>query len=61
MGILIMGSAGFIGWKVSEKKVAEITANTYQYLYRLDVSALQYFTLYNPAGRPDMSKFRFIK
>ena len=36
-------------------------AYTYHYLYGLDVSILRYFTVYGPAGRPDMSIFRFIK
>jgi nucleoside-diphosphate-sugar epimerase len=27
----------------------------------LDVSVVRYFTVYGPAGRPDMSMFRFIK
>jgi nucleoside-diphosphate-sugar epimerase len=36
-------------------------AYTYHYLYGLDVSIVRYFTVYGPAGRPDMSIFRFIK
>ncbi len=43
------------------KKSAEIIAYTYHYLYGIDVSILRYFTVYGPAGRPDMSPFRFIK
>jgi nucleoside-diphosphate-sugar epimerase len=34
---------------------------TYHHLYGLDVTVLRYFTVYGPAGRPDMSIFRFIK
>jgi UDP-glucuronate 4-epimerase len=30
-------------------------------LYGIDVSIVRYFTVYGPAGRPDMSIFRFIK
>ncbi|MBU2609826.1 MAG: NAD-dependent epimerase/dehydratase family protein, partial [Chloroflexi bacterium] len=30
-------------------------------LYGLDVSVVRYFTVYGPAGRPDMSMFRFAK
>ena len=45
----------------ASKKAAEITAYTYHYLYGIDVSILRYFTVYGPAGRPDMSPFRFIK
>lgn len=45
----------------ASKKAAEIMAYTYHYLYGLDVAVLRYFTVYGPAGRPDMSVFRFIK
>ncbi len=43
------------------KKAAEAMAYTYHYLHGLDISVLRYFTVYGPAGRPDMSIFRFIK
>lgn len=43
------------------KKAAEAMAYTYHYLYGIDVSLLRYFTVYGPAGRPDMSILRFIK
>ena len=43
------------------KKAAEAMAYTYHYLYGIDVSIVRYFTVYGPAGRPDMSPFRFIK
>ena len=45
----------------ASKKAAEMMAYTYHYLYGLDVSILRYFTVYGPAGRPDMATFRFIK
>lgn len=43
------------------KKSAEVLCHSYHYLYGLDVSILRYFTVYGPAGRPDMSIFKFIK
>ena len=43
------------------KKGAEVMAYTYHYLYGMDVSVVRYFTVYGPAGRPDMSVFRFIR
>lgn len=43
------------------KKAAEVMAFAYHYLYGIDVSIVRYFTVYGPAGRPDMSPFRFIK
>lgn len=45
----------------ASKKAAEVMAYTYHYLFGIDVSVVRYFTVYGPAGRPDMSIFRFIK
>ncbi|MGA1862804.1 SDR family NAD(P)-dependent oxidoreductase [Deferribacter thermophilus] len=44
----------------ASKKSAEVTAYTYHYFYGIDVSVVRYFTVYGPAGRPDMSVFKFI-
>jgi len=44
----------------ASKKSAEVMCYTYHYLYGIDVSIVRYFTVYGPAGRPDMSVFRFI-
>jgi UDP-glucuronate 4-epimerase len=41
------------------KKAAEVLAYSYHYLYGIDVSVVRYFTVYGPAGRPDMSPFIF--
>jgi nucleoside-diphosphate-sugar epimerase len=43
------------------KKAAELMAYSYHHLYGLDISVARYFTVFGPAGRPDMSVFRFIK
>jgi UDP-glucuronate 4-epimerase len=45
----------------ASKKAAEVMAYSYHYLFGIDVSVVRYFTVYGPAGRPDMSIFRFIK
>ena len=45
----------------ASKKAAETLAYAYHYLHGIDVSILRYFTVYGPAGRPDMSIFRFIR
>ena len=45
----------------ASKKGAETLCYTYHYLYGTDVSVLRYFTVYGPAGRPDMSLFRFVQ
>ena len=39
----------------ASKKAAEALCYTYHYLHGLDVTVLRYFTVYGPAGRPDMS------
>ena len=45
----------------ASKKGAEAMAYSYHYLYDIDVTVVRYFTVYGPAGRPDMSIYRFIK
>ncbi len=45
----------------ASKKAAETLCYTYHYLYGLDIVVLRYFTVYGPAGRPDMSLFRFVQ
>ncbi len=45
----------------ASKKGAEAMAHAYHYLYDIDVSIVRFFTVYGPAGRPDMSIFRFIR
>ncbi len=45
----------------ASKKAAEVMCYSYNYLYDIDISIVRYFTVYGPAGRPDMSIFRFIK
>ena len=45
----------------ASKKAAEALCHSYHALYGLDVSVVRYFTVYGPAGRPDMSMYRFAK
>ena len=45
----------------ASKKAAELIAYTYHHQFKIDVSIVRYFTVYGPAGRPDMSILRFIK
>jgi UDP-glucuronate 4-epimerase len=40
---------------------AEAMAHAYHHLYDLDITVLRYFTVYGPAGRPQMVMFRFCK
>lgn len=43
------------------KGAAELMCHTYHHLHGLDIHVLRYFTVYGPAGRPDMSIFRFVQ
>jgi nucleoside-diphosphate-sugar epimerase len=45
----------------ASKKGAEAMCHTYHHLYGIDVAIPRYFTVYGPAGRPDMSLFRFVQ
>ena len=45
----------------ASKKAAEAMCYAYHHLYDLDVTVFRYFTVYGPAGRPDMSVFRFVQ
>lgn len=45
----------------ASKKGAEAMAHAYHYLHGIDVSIVRYFTVYGPAGRPDLSIFRFVQ
>ena len=45
----------------ASKKAAEVLCHSYHFLHGIDVSVVRYFTVYGPAGRPDMSMFRFTK
>jgi len=44
----------------ASKKAAEALCYAYHRLYGINIVVLRYFTVYGPAGRPDMSIFRFI-
>jgi UDP-glucuronate 4-epimerase len=44
----------------ASKKACELLAYTYHHLYNLNISALRFFTVYGPRGRPDMAPFKFI-
>lgn len=45
----------------ASKKAAEVLSYSYHYLFGIDVTVVRYFTVYGPAGRPDMVMFRFAK
>lgn len=43
------------------KKAAELLSYSYFHLYGLQTTVVRYFTVFGPAGRPDMSIFRFVR
>ena len=45
----------------ASKLGAEALGYTYSCLHGFDVTVLRYFTVYGPAGRPDMAPFRFAE
>jgi nucleoside-diphosphate-sugar epimerase len=45
----------------ASKGAVESLCHSYHHLHNMDISVLRYFTVYGPAGRPDMSIFRFIQ
>jgi nucleoside-diphosphate-sugar epimerase len=44
----------------ASKKASEVMAHAWHHLHQLDVSILRFFTVYGPAGRPDMSPLKFV-
>ena len=41
------------------KKSNELLAHAYSHLYNIPATGLRFFTVYGPAGRPDMAYFKF--
>jgi len=45
----------------ASKKGAEAMTHAYHHLYDIDATVVRFFTVYGPAGRPDLSIFRFVQ
>ncbi len=45
----------------ASKKGAESLCHSYHHLFDVDVSIVRFFTVYGPAGRPDLAMFRFVQ
>jgi UDP-glucuronate 4-epimerase len=45
----------------ASKKAAETLCHAYHHLHGMHTIILRYFTVYGPAGRPDMAYFKFMK
>jgi UDP-glucuronate 4-epimerase len=50
-----------ISFYAATKKANEVMAYSYAHLYQLPVTALRFFTVYGPWGRPDMAYYSFAK
>jgi UDP-glucuronate 4-epimerase len=44
----------------ASKRAAELLGFTFHHLHRLDFTALRFFTVYGPRGRPDMMAYRVL-
>jgi nucleoside-diphosphate-sugar epimerase len=45
----------------ASKKGAEVLCHSYHHIYGLDITILRFFTVYGPAGRPDLVLFRLVQ
>ena len=50
-----------IQFYAATKKSNEVMAHSYSAIYKLPCTALRFFTVYGPWGRPDMALFKFVK
>jgi len=48
-----------VSFYAATKKSNELMAYTYSHLYNIPATALRFFTVYGPLGRPDMAYFDF--
>jgi len=50
-----------ISFYAATKKTNEVMAYSYSSIYKLPTTALRFFTVYGPYGRPDMSLYNFFE
>ena len=50
-----------LSFYAATKKSNEVMAHSYSYIYKLPCTAVRFFTVYGPYGRPDMALFKFTK
>ena len=48
-----------LSFYAATKKSNEVMSYSYSNIYKLPISALRFFTIYGPSGRPDMALFKF--
>lgn len=49
-----------VSFYAASKKINEVMAYPYSHNYKIPITALRFFTVYGPYGRPDMSLFKFV-
>ncbi len=50
-----------LSFYAATKKSNEVMAHSYSYIHKLPCTAVRFFTVYGPFGRPDMALFKFTK
>lgn len=50
-----------LSFYAATKKSNEVMAHSYSHIFKLPCTALRFFTVYGPYGRPDMALFKFTK
>ena len=50
-----------LSFYAATKKCNEVMAYSYSNIYKMPITAMRFFTVYGPLGRPDMSLFKFTK
>tara|TARA_B100001059_G_C17813817_1_gene573884 strand:- start:479 stop:1447 length:969 start_codon:yes stop_codon:yes gene_type:complete len=50
-----------LSFYAATKKSNEVMAHSYAHIFKLPCTALRFFTVYGPYGRPDMALFKFTK
>lgn len=50
-----------LSFYAATKKSNEVMAHSYSNIFKLPCTALRFFTVYGPYGRPDMALYKFVK
>ncbi|WP_215779511.1 NAD-dependent epimerase/dehydratase family protein [Paludibacterium sp. B53371] len=50
-----------VSFYAATKKAGEVMAHSFAHLYQMPVTALRFFTVYGPWGRPDMAPWMFTE
>lgn len=50
-----------VSFYAATKKMDEVMAYSYSKLYSIPTTGMRFFTVYGPAGRPDMAYYKFAK